>query len=233
MAAEHGWVIHTLLHDDRRDLSSWAGGVRAAVSAEQVVVAPELLAELGERSDGPPELIAVVEMPPDDLERVPTTGLPLVVVFDRPSNPGNIGTLIRSMDAFGATALIVTGHAADPYDPRCVRASTGSFFNVVTVRVPSHREVLDWVGECRRRGLGLSIVGTDEGAALDVGDADLTQPVVLVVGNETVGLTAAWKQACDQLVGIPMLGSVSSLNAATAGSIALYEASRQRRQRPP
>jgi 23S rRNA (uridine2479-2'-O)-methyltransferase len=228
MAVEHGWTIRTLLHDERSDLSSWARGIRASVAAEQVAVTGDLLAELGERSAGPPELIAVVEMPPDDLVRVPAAPAPLVVVFDRPSSPGNIGTLIRSLDAFGATALVVTGHAADPYDPRCVRASTGSFFAVPTVRVPSHREVVDWVSQQRRHTPGLTIVGTDEKASLDVREADLGQPTVLVVGNETVGLTAAWRSACDRLVGIPMLGTASSLNAATAGSIALYEAMRQR-----
>jgi 23S rRNA (uridine2479-2'-O)-methyltransferase len=150
------------------------------------------------------------------------------VVFDRPASPGNLGTLIRSADAFGASGVIVTGHAADVYDPRSVRASTGSLFSLPVVRVPSHRPVLDWAGALRAGGLGVSVVGTDEHGAVDVADVDFTRPTLLVVGNETAGLSAAWRDACDQLARIPMLGMASSLNAAMAASIALYESARQR-----
>jgi TrmH family RNA methyltransferase len=168
-------------------------------------------------------------MPPDDLARLGRpAGSLLVTVFDRPANPGNIGTLIRSADAFGGTGLVVTGHGADPYDPRCVRASTGSFFSVPVVRAPSHQEVIDWVGALRSAGSPVVVVGTDETGAVDVREADLAQPVLLVIGNETTGLTAAWRAECDVLVSLPMTGSASSLNAATAGSIVLYEAMHQR-----
>jgi TrmH family RNA methyltransferase len=161
-------------------------------------------------------------MPPDDLSRLDPVGL--TVVFDRPTQPGNLGTLSRSADAFGASALVVTGHAADPFDPRAVRSSTGSLFALTVVRAPSHREVLDW-----SRPHGIRVVGTDETGSVDVRDADLTGPLIVVVGNETNGMTAAWREACDVLVSIPMAGSASSLNAATAGSIVLEEAYRQRR----
>ena len=221
LAIEHGWTIRSLISDGRPRLSTWAGGVWESTTAEQIVMAPELVAELGEK-DEPSELLAVVEMPADDLTRLDPTGL--TVVFDRPSQPGNLGTLSRSADAFGATALVVTGHAADPYDPRTVRSSTGSLFALTVVRAPSHREVLSWA-----EPHGIRVVGTDETGGVDVRDADLTGPLILVVGNETVGMTSAWREACDALVAIPMAGSASSLNAATAGSIVLEEAFRQRR----
>ena len=221
LAIEHGWTIRSLISDGRPRLSTWAGGVWESTTAEQIVMAPELVAELGEK-DEPSELLAVVEMPADDLTRLDPTGLS--VVFDRPSQPGNLGTLSRSADAFGATALVVTGHAADPYDPRTVRSSTGSLFALTVVRAPSHREVLSWA-----EPHGIRVVGTDETGGVDVRDADLTGPLIVVVGNETVGMTSAWREACDALVAIPMAGSASSLNAATAGSIVLEEAFRQRR----
>jgi TrmH family RNA methyltransferase len=131
--------------------------------------------------------------------------------------------MARSADAFGASGLVVTGHAADPYDPRAVRSSTGSLFALTVVRAPSHREVLEWADPH-----GIRIVGTDETASIDVRAATLTGPLLIVVGNETSGMTAAWRDACDPLVSIPMAGSASSLNAATAGSIVLEEAFRQR-----
>lgn len=221
LAVEHGWTVRSLITDGRPRLSTWATEVWESTSAEQVVMAPELVAELGEK-DEPSELLAVVEMPPDDLARVDPTGL--IVVFDRPTQPGNLGTLARSADAFGATALVVTGHAADPYDPRAVRSSTGSLFALTVVRAPGHGPVVEWA-----RGHGCRIVGTDETGTVDVRDADLRGPLVIVVGNETTGMTTGWREACDQLVSIPMAGSASSLNAATAGSIVLEEALRQRR----
>lgn len=221
LALEHGWTVRTLISDGRGRMSTWAGQVWETTSAEQVVMAPDLVAKLGEK-DEPSELVAVVEMPPDSLSRLDPAGL--TVVFDRPTQPGNLGTLARSADAFGATGLVVTGHAADPYDPRAVRSSTGSIFALTVVRAPSHREVLDWA-----RPHGVRAVGTDETGSIDVREADLTGPLLIVVGNETHGMTAAWREACDQLVSIPMAGSASSLNAATAGSIVLEEASRQRR----
>jgi 23S rRNA (uridine2479-2'-O)-methyltransferase len=221
LAIEHGWTVRALIGDGRPRMSGWATGIWESTDAERVVMSPDLVAELGEK-DEPSELLAVVEMPPDDLSRLRPGGL--TVVFDRPTQPGNLGTLARSADAFGASALVVTGHAADPYDPRAVRSSTGSLFALTIVRAPSHREVLEWA-----RPHGVRVVGTDETGAVDVRDSDLTGPLIVVVGNETNGMTAAWREACDTMVAIPMAGSASSLNAATAGSIVLEEAFRQRR----
>jgi 23S rRNA (uridine2479-2'-O)-methyltransferase len=227
-AVASGWTIRALLLDDRANGSAWAKELWTSVPAARYVLAPDLMAELGEKAD-PPELLAVVELPGDDFARIPLGENLLVVVFDRPASPGNVGTLIRSVDALGGSGLIVTGHAADPYDPRCVRASTGSFFSVPVLRVSSHREIVDWAGDLRAGGLPVSVIGTDEGGAADIAELDLRGPAILVIGNETTGLTAAWREACDLVAAIPMTGLASSLNAATAGSIVLYEAMRQRR----
>jgi TrmH family RNA methyltransferase len=184
--------------------------------------------ELGGKAETTPELLAIVGLPDDDLSRIDTLTNMLVAVFDRPTSPGNIGTLVRSADAFGASGVIVTGHAADVYDPRTVRASTGSIFAIPVVRVASHRTVLDWVETLRTGGQTIRVLGTDEHGSVEVGDHDLTEPTVVVVGNETTGLSTAWRDGCDNLVRIPMAGTASSLNAATAASIVLYEAARQR-----
>ncbi|HEX8008873.1 MAG TPA: TrmH family RNA methyltransferase, partial [Trebonia sp.] len=141
LAVEHGWPVRTMIYDITRPPSKWAAGMLALSGARQVAMAPELLRELGEKDAGTPELVAAAEIPPDDLSRVPAAEDLLAVAFDRPANPGNIGTLIRSADAFGADGLIVTGHAADPYDPKSVRASTGSLFAVPVVRAASHPQV--------------------------------------------------------------------------------------------
>ena len=228
LAVRHGWPIRALLYDADGAASRWAREILGAVAATKVAVSAELMHELGGKTDTSPELLAVVALPDDDLARIPVGPGLLAVVFDRPASPGNIGTLVRSADAFGASGVIVTGHAADVYDPRSVRASTGSLFSVPVVRVPSHRPVLDWAEAIRAGGVPVRLVGTDEHGEPDVADIDLTRPTLLLVGNETAGLSAAWRDACDHLARIPMLGTASSLNAATAASVVLYESARQR-----
>ncbi|RKR91597.1 TrmH family RNA methyltransferase [Micromonospora pisi] len=228
LAVEHGWEIRALLHPYGQGLSRWARDLLDRVDSVRVVMTPDLMAELGGKDEESPELLAVVGLPEDRLDRLPAGPDSLVLVFDRPTTPGNIGTLVRSADAFGASGVVITGHAADPYDPKAVRASTGSLFAVPVVRAASHREVVDWVTGLRGHGLPIEIVGTDEDGDLDVADYDLTGPRVVLVGNETNGLSTGWREVSDRTVRIPITGAASSLNAATAGTVVLYEAARQR-----
>lgn len=228
LAVAHGWTIEALLYDADRRPSTWAAEILATAAGECFALSPELLGELGEKGGDVPELIAIVAIPADDLSRVPVAGDFLGVLFDRPTSPGNLGSIIRSADAFGAAGVLVTGHAADPYDSAAVRASTGSLFGIPTVRVPSPREVLAWVEAQRAAGVPLQLVATDEDGEADVFDVDLTAPTLLLIGNETAGLSSAWREAADRTVRIPITGSASSLNAANAASIVLYEAARQR-----
>lgn len=231
LALEHGWPVRALIRDARRKPSRWAEDVLERAGGVRVDMSRELLRELGEKGEEVPEVVAVVGLPDDDLARIPVGPHLLGAVFDRPASPGNIGSMLRSLDAFGGAGLVTTGHAADPYDPRAVRASTGSLFAVPVVRARSHREVLDWVARVRAGQVPLTVLGADEDGDVEITDADLTGPTLAVIGNETTGLSAGWKQACDVIVRIPMSGSASSLNAASAATVVLYEASRQRRAR--
>lgn len=229
LAVEHGWQIRAVLYDADARLSGWATGMldRGGVT---VAMASELMWALGGKAEATPELLAVVGIPDDDLGRIPVASDLMVPVFDRPTSPGNVGTLIRSADAFGASGVIVTGHAADVYDPKAVRASTGSLFALPVLRASSHHDVLEWVQRLRAASIPVRIVGADERAKTDVAEFDLTGPTVVAVGNETTGLSAAWRDAAEHLIRIPIVGSATSLNAATAASIVLYEAARQRGQ---
>lgn len=217
-AVQHGWRVHSWLFPSGGRRSDWASRVMAHAPADEYRLAPELMAELSEKDDDLPELLAVLDIPGDDLGRIPRGDRP-VLVFDRPSSPGNIGTLVRSVDALGGAGLIITGHAADPYDPKAVRASTGSLFSTPVVRADSHRTVLDW---WRTDGDPGPVYGTDEDGTLPLPGADLTGSLV-VIGNETRGLSAGWRDNVDEILGIPMTGSASSLNAASAATIVLYE----------
>jgi TrmH family RNA methyltransferase len=165
LALEHDWPIATVLHAPAATLSSWARGVLDQVGPlERAEVATELLGELGEKPEASPELLLVAHTQPDDLTRVQLTGDAMALVVDRPANPGNLGTLIRAADAFGLAGVVVTGHATDVYDPRTVRASTGSLFAIPVVRTGSHRDVLGWVSD--QPGTRPRVVGTDESARI-------------------------------------------------------------------
>ncbi|MDF5753508.1 RNA methyltransferase [Spongiactinospora sp. TRM90649] len=228
LAVEYGWPVHALIYDGQRNPSKWLEELLHAVRGDRIAMAPEMLADLGEKNEAPPEAVAVVGMPADDLGRIAVGDDFLGVVFDRPTSPGNIGSIIRSADALGAHGLIVAGHAADVYDPKSVRASTGSLFSLPAVRVPAPGDVVGWVAAQRDRGKPIVVVGTDEHGDCDVFSFDFTQPTLLLVGNETSGLSSAWREACDTMVSIPMVGAASSLNAANAATAILYEAARQR-----
>lgn len=190
LAVEQGWPIRAVLYDAERKLSRWASDILRQTGGERVALSPELLHQLGDKDQDAPELVAVAGMPDDSLDRIRSEESFLGMVFDRPSLPGNIGTIVRSLDAFGGAGLIVTGHGADPYDPASVRASTGSLFAVPIVRSPSHQPVVAWAHEERALGGALTIVGTDENGTVNIDDLDLTGPALLVIGNETAGLSA-------------------------------------------
>ncbi|ASO19040.1 TrmH family RNA methyltransferase [Actinoalloteichus hoggarensis] len=229
IAVRQQWPLRSLLRVSGR-LSAWASEILATADVDLVhELSPELMAELGQKEDKPPELIAVAEIAADDLTRIPIRPDMLVVAFDRPTSPGNLGTVIRSADALGACGVLITGHAADLYDPKTIRATTGSFFAMPAVRVAAGEQAAAWVDEVRAGGIELRVIGTSEDGACDIADADLRGPTMLVIGNETTGMSSAWAARCDELVRIPMVGSASSLNAAASASIALYEAARQRR----
>ncbi|MGZ4593132.1 MAG: TrmH family RNA methyltransferase [Actinomycetes bacterium] len=228
LATECDWPLVALLHSSGHALSAWARTVIDSSAVDQYALSPELMHELGGKADEAPEIIGVGRMLPDELTRIDPGSAGPVVVFDRPTSPGNLGTLIRSSDAFGASGVVVCGHAADIYDPRTVRASTGSLFALPTVHSPSARDVLAWIGDARAGGCDVRVVGTDERGSTRVDQHDFSAPTVLVVGNETTGLSAAWREACTDLVSVPIGGAASSLNAASAGAVVLYEIARQR-----
>ena len=219
-----GWSIRSFAYARGRDRSRWATDILDASAADtHFEMEPTLFAQLTEKEE-PSELLAVVAMRPDSPDRIPVRPGMTVVIVDRPASPGNLGTLVRSCDAFGAAGVIVTGHGVDPYDPATIRASVGSFFAVPVVALTSHGDVADWVTVVRRSHPSLRIVGTSAHATVRLRDYAWASETAIVVGNETTGLSHAYRAMCDDLVGIPMTGTATSLNAAVATSIVLYEA---------
>ena len=124
----------------------------------------------------------------------------------------------------GADALLMVGHSADVYDPACVRATIGTLFTLPVVRLEGVQDLLP----LRERYPDMQWVGTSAHGTVSLDAVDLSRPTLLMMGNETVGLSRACKEACDVLARIPIFGAASSLNLACATSICLYEAQRQR-----
>lgn len=230
-ALGYQWPIRAFLYSTERPLSDWARHILAASTAHTHYELPLPLLEKLSNKDEPSELIALVAMPEDDLARIPLKEDMRVVILDRPANPGNLGSILRSCDALHVDGIVISGHAVDVYDPETISASTGSFFAVPFVRVPGPDDLLPWF-ETIRRAIGwFQLVGSSEDGTEDVGDHDFTAPTILVVGNETRGMSGAYQELCDSIVRIPIYGSASSLNVACATSIILYEMDRQRRLR--
>jgi TrmH family RNA methyltransferase len=220
-AIEHGWKVHQLLTPTGRRLSSWARGVIARrPTAEHVDLAPEAFAHLAGKEE-PGELLAVVELRNTSLASVALDERALVLVLEQPANPGNVGSIVRSADALGATAVVVTGHAADPYDPRAVRASIGSVFAIPVALAPSIAAVID-------RWPDLRVVGADENGT-PLARTDLARPLAIAFGSETRGLSRTARESCAALAAVPMSGNASSLNVAAAAAIMLYEVARRAR----
>ncbi len=229
-AVRGGWEIVSFLYSPEAPLSGWAGELLATVKTQvNYRLAPALMEELSGKEDTS-ELLAIAAMRPEDFSQLKMPENPLWVLFDRPSNRGNLGTLLRSCDALGASGLILTGHGVDLYDPEVVGASMGSFFRVPAVHAADNRSVLDFIEAVRARYPALRVLGTTAHRQSPVYGEDLSGPLLIMIGNETDGLSYAFKEACDTLCTIPMAEgcAASSFNVACAATVLLYEAVRQR-----
>jgi TrmH family RNA methyltransferase len=219
-ALAHNWTVRAALVPDGARRSDWADAVLARV-ADHVSLAPELFDGLTDREERP-ELVLVAEKRAVALADLVVATAFVATVLDRPANPGNIGTIIRTCDALGGSALLVTGHGADPYDPRSVRASTGSFFAIPVVEVGGADALRTWAD-----ANGVALIATDEDGAASLDDLP-PPPAAFLFGNETSGLSRALRDVADRTVAIPMAGTASSLNVAAAHAVVSFAASARR-----
>ncbi len=184
--------------------------------------------ELSDKEDVS-ELLAVVKIPSDDTARLPPGPQPLYVLLDQPSLPGNLGTVIRSCDGLAVDGVVIFGRAADLYDPRTVRAAAGSLFAQPVVRITTWGALKGWLEGVRSQTQHLKLVATTARGGVWPDEISFSHPTVLMFGNESAGLSHKVSELCDISVSIPMSGSASSLNVASAATAILYEARRQRR----
>jgi TrmH family RNA methyltransferase len=195
--------------------------VEAVVAGVPVgLVADAQLATLSETVT-PQGLLAVCRTVDVDLEEALTGHPRLVVLCDQVRDPGNLGTVIRCADAFGADAVLVSRDSVDVWNAKTVRASTGSVFHL-----PVAAEVDVAAAVARARAAGMAVYGADGGGSDRVDDlastGALSRPVLWVMGNEAWGLPAEHADLVDALVALPMYGRAESLNLSTAAAVFLY-----------
>ena len=174
--------------------------------------------------DRPEGLLALAPYQERVLEELELSDSPFLVVAQAIEKPGNLGTIIRSTDGTGADGLIICDRCTDLHNPNVITASTGMSFALPIVETDSD--------SCRQylKDRGIKIISATPHAEKVYTDIDLTGPVAIVVGTEQYGLTDDWMVESDDLINvqIPMMGQADSLNVATATTLILYEALRQR-----
>jgi RNA methyltransferase, TrmH family len=178
-----------------------------------------------------PQGIAALLVPPvrafDDVMGGPGAP-PLILIAAGLQDPGNMGTLVRSAEAFGATGILTTPGTVSAWNQKALRASVGSVF-----RMPVVAATAEQIAGLRDHGVHLiAAVGVDDFGVAAAPELDFTGPCALMIGNEGAGLATEWIELADARITIPCPGAVESLNAAIAGSLLLYEASRQRAAHP-
>lgn len=229
-AITNKWNIKSFIYD-KNNLSDWAKEtIKNVKTIENFVLTQNLMKDLSGKADTS-EILAIIEMREDKLESVPLSKNPFIILFDRPSNKGNLGTIIRSCDSLGADMLIITGHAIDLYDPDVVISAMGSFFNMPVIRIEDNNILYDYVEKLKKQYPDFLVAGSTAHKEHPIAEIDFTKPTLLMIGNETMGLNKAFKEYCDTLCTIPMdeKSYATSFNVGCAASIMMYEITRQRR----
>jgi len=201
-AATHGVRIRFVTRDELDQASK--RGAHQGVVAEVERRTEATIEDLAQTKDGPP----------------------LIVVLDEVEDPQNVGAILRSVDASGASGVVRQTRRAAPLDGAAAKASAGAVNHVPVADVVNIARSLEDLKKA-----GVWTVGLDADAKMAYYEWDLTLPTAIVVGAEGHGLRRLVRERCDQVVSIPMLGHVGSLNVSVATAVVLYEAVRQRRNR--
>ncbi|PDT01139.1 RNA methyltransferase [Rhizobium chutanense] len=222
-AIELGWTIRTLVY-----AKAAKGKPLVEQMAARTVAAGGLVLEVSEkviasitRRDNPQMVVGIFEQRWKPLRDIRPRDGETWVALDRVRDPGNLGTIIRTVDAAGASGVILVGEATDPFSLETVRATMGSVFAVPVARA-TPEEFIAW-----RKSAGISIVATHLAGAVDYRTIDYRKkPVVLLMGNEQSGLPDQLAREADALARIPQQGRADSLNLAVATAVMLFEARR-------
>jgi TrmH family RNA methyltransferase len=219
-AIEAGWGLDALVYAPDLLTSEFAhqlvdGQFRRGVRC--VTLTPTLFADIAEK-DNPQGILAIVQQRRVALENVTPEQFSFCAAAVSPQDPGNVGTILRTLEAVGADGLFLLDGGVELYHPSVVRASMGALFWKPVIQA-SFDEFVQWI-----RKNGYQLVGSSAHANIDyLGFQRGYKPTVLLLGNEQKGLSPDQIAACDKVISIPMKGRGSSLNLAVAAGILLYQ----------
>jgi TrmH family RNA methyltransferase len=192
---------------------------------DQLIQIPGKLYKEISDMDNPQGILAVATFKVNYIEDINIKVNPFLLLLDRVQDPGNMGTIIRTADAFGINGIIVTEGCVDIYNPKVVRSTMGSIF-----RIPVFHES-DGVNIIKKlKKEGVKIYSTSLEGSYYIQNTNFKESCMLIIGNESKGVSKSLHLMADELIKIPMIGEAESLNAAVASSIIMYEAMRQRIQ---
>jgi len=200
-----------------------AAGVVVETATEQVL---EQMAD----TQTPQGVIAVSAIPTQSVDDALGEKPALVVVLDEVRDPGNVGAIIRVADAVGADAVIFVGDCVDAYNPKVVRATTGSLFHLPTIAV---KDMAETVEALRKRHVQVFAADMDGESLPAIPVAVLGQPTAWIFGNEAHGVNPASVALADKTVALPQYGKVESLNISTAAAVCLYQSAFAMHGHPP
>lgn len=227
-ALDRGAPVDTLVYAPDLLVSDRARALIERVGPDRrLALAADVFASLSDR-DQPQGIAASVRIVDPPLDALSLVDELLVVVAYHLADPGNLGSIIRTADAAGATGVIVVEPAVDLYDPQTVRATMGSLFALPIVRVGDEAALRAWYERVRAASLDPVIVGTSARGDRLYYEVDYVRPVVLLLGSEREGLGEEVRRGVDALVRLPMAGSATSINVSAAAAALLYEIVRQR-----
>ena len=189
----------------------------------ETVLLPNELFDSVVATETPQGVAALAKMKSFTLDDVLRPSHPLVLVLSGIQDPGNLGTILRSAEAFGASGMVLGEGTVSQFNSKAVRASAGSVFRIPTVAVKLNEAI------ARLRPAGLRLVATSSHGGTPADQAQLAAPLAFFIGSEGSGLPRELMAQMDETVVVPHCEQVESLNAAVAASILLYEAARQRR----
>ena len=188
----------------------------------EVTQVTDRLFESVAQTPSPQGIAALAELPTYKLEEVVAAAKPLLVVACRLQDPGNLGTMMRTAMAFSASAFLTLQETVSPFNPKAVRSSAGAIFRLPLVCGLNPNEALPYLS------VHVRIVAAERNSPASLAQADLRGPIAILVGREASGLPEEIARYASQLLSIPIRKEVDSVNAATAASIFLYEAARQK-----
>lgn len=223
-ALESGWTIRTLIY-----AKAARGNSAVEKAAARTIASGGLVLEVSEkvlgsvtRRDNPQMVVGVFEQRYLPLGEIPAAPGDVLVALDRVRDPGNLGTIIRTVDAVGAKGVVLVGECTDPFALETVRATMGSLFSVPLIKTDAARFIA-WRARFPGKVIGTHLKGAVDYRTAGYGDG----PVLLLMGNEQQGLPEELAAACDLLVRIPQAGQADSLNLAVATGVMLYEIRRE------